>query len=67
MAWTIYCNVEVTRRQSLCHVEDPEGQLQFSSKYVLNCVSWLLEHDHDTFKMIGDDETLHFKAQMKRL
>ncbi len=60
MAWKLYCNVEVTRRQSLCHVEDGEGELCFSSKYVLNCIAWLLANDHNEFEMVGDDETLHF-------
>ena len=62
--WKLFCNVEVTRRQSLCHVVDDKGELKFSSKNVAPCIQYLLEHEINEFEMQGQEPEQKFLALM---
>ncbi len=64
MAWKLYCNVEVTRRQSMCHVVDAEGVLKFSATYVAPCIEYLLLNEINEFEMHGQEPEQKFRAKM---
>ena len=45
MVWRIECDRMVTRRQYLHHIYDEAGKLRFSSKFIVKCFDFLVEHD----------------------
>ena len=59
MVWRIECDRMVTRRQYLHHIYDESSKLRFSSKFIIKCFDFLVDHDIRTVRVSDGGRIYH--------
>lgn len=63
--YTLYADVQLTRRNRMHHVMDDAGVLKWSGKSLLGALEYLAEQGQDEFKLEGDDTDPSFLVMAK--